>query len=121
MRSAFRSVACWRHTRIRRATKRRQRAGEKTARVPVKILLRPARCFMAAILIVMWGQSFDSMAHAFRGAGVGDRRTLRSRSICPLLMGHFGPRRRVAHLIDKGRTQDSGSRIARGVRCPELG
>ena len=78
-------------------------------------------CFMAAILIVMWGQSFDSIAHAFRGAGVGDRRTLRSRSICSLLMGHFGPRRRVAHLIDKGRTQDSGSRIARGVRCPELG
>lgn len=49
--------------------KRRQRAREKAAKVPVKILFPLALCFLPAILIIVLGPLVGPIKHAFHGGG----------------------------------------------------
>jgi tight adherence protein C len=48
--------------------KRRQRAREKAAKVPVKILFPLALCFLPAILIIVLGPIVGPIEHALHGA-----------------------------------------------------
>ena len=48
--------------------KRRQRAREKAAKVPVKILFPLALCFLPAIMIIVLGPIVGPIKHAFHGA-----------------------------------------------------
>jgi tight adherence protein C len=48
--------------------KRRQRAREKAAKVPVKILFPLALCFLPAIMIIVLGPIVGPIKHAFQGA-----------------------------------------------------
>jgi tight adherence protein C len=48
--------------------KRRQRAREKAAKVPVKILFPLALCFLPAIMIIVLGPIVGPIKHAFSGA-----------------------------------------------------
>jgi tight adherence protein C len=49
--------------------KRRQRAREKAAKVPVKILFPLALCFLPAIMIIVLGPLVGPIKHAFHGGG----------------------------------------------------
>lgn len=49
--------------------KRRQRAREKAAKVPVKILFPLALCFLPAILIIVLGPLVGPIKHAFHSGG----------------------------------------------------
>ncbi len=48
--------------------KRRQRAREKAAKVPIKILFPLALCFLPAIMIIVLGPIVGPIKHAFHGA-----------------------------------------------------
>ena len=49
--------------------KRRQRAREKAAKVPVKILFPLALCFLPAIMIIVLGPIVGPIKHALHGGG----------------------------------------------------